>query len=72
MRRYLYELRKKNNMTQQDVADMLRISRQYYGFVEKGERKQEMSISMMCKLSEVFNVPVSELISSERDFSAAG
>lgn len=72
MRRYLYELRKQNKMTQQDVADRLKISRQYYGFVENGERKQEMSISMLCKLSEVFDVSVSELIEAERNFSAAG
>ena len=59
-------------MTQQDVADKLNISHSYYSMIEKGERKQEMSISMLCKLSEVFDVSVSELIEAERNFSAAG
>lgn len=71
MRRYLYELRKLNKMTQQDVADRLKISRQYYGFVENGERKKEMSISMLYSFAEIFNAPVAELIEAERNFSAA-
>lgn len=71
MRRYLYELRKQNKMTQQDVADRLKISRQYYGFVENGERKQEMSISMLCSFAEIFNTTVADLVEAERNFSAA-
>ena len=72
MRNYLKSIRNEKKMTQQDVADKLNISHTYYSMIEKGERKQEMSISMLCKLSEVFDVSVSELIEAERNFSAAG
>ncbi|CDC08614.1 helix-turn-helix protein [Clostridium sp. CAG:413] len=72
MRNYLKSIRNEKKMTQQDVADKLNISHSYYSMIEKGERKQEMSISMLCKLSEVFDVSVSELIEAERNFSAAG
>lgn len=72
MRNYLKSIRNEKKMTQQDVADKLNISHSYYSMIEKGERKQEMSISMLCKLSEVFDVSVSDLIEAERNFSAAG
>ena len=72
MRNYLKSIRNEKKMTQQDVADKLNISHSYYSMIEKGERKQEMSISMLCKLSEVFDVSGSELIEAERNFSAAG
>ena len=72
MRNYLKSIRNEKKMTQQDVADKLNISHSYYSMIEKGERKQEISISMLCKLSEVFDVSVSELIEAERNFSAAG
>lgn len=71
MRNYLKSIRNEKKMTQQDVADKLNISHSYYSMIEKGERKQEMSISMLCKLSEVFDVSVSDLIEAERNFSAA-
>lgn len=72
MREYLKTLRIGKNLTQAKAAKELDISESYYCLIEKGERKQEMSISMLCKLSEVFDVSVSDLIEAERNFSAAG
>lgn len=72
MRTYLKQEREMLGFTQQYVAEKVGISTQYYSLIERGERKQEMSISMLCKLSEVFDVSVSELIEAERNFSAAG
>ena len=38
MRKWLIEIRQKNDLTQEQVATMCGISRQYYSFVERGER----------------------------------
>lgn len=68
MRTYLKKKREDNGFTQQYVAEKVGISTQYYSLIERGERKQEMNISMLCKLAEIFGVPVSELIAAERKF----
>lgn len=68
LRSYLIDRRKKAGMTQHNVAVRLNMSRQYYSLIERGERKQEMNISLLCKLAEIFGVPVSELIAAEREF----
>ena len=69
MRKYLKTIRNEKNMTQQFVADKLNISFSYYSMIENGERKQEMSLSMLCKLAEIFGIPLSDLITAERKFS---
>lgn len=69
MRDYLKTIRNEKKMTQQVVADKLNISYSYYSMIESGERKQEMSLSMLCKLAEVLDVPLSDLIAAERQFS---
>ncbi len=68
MRNYLIDKRKDAGITQHSVAAKLNMSRQYYSLIERGERKREMNISMLCKLAEIFSVPVSELITAEREF----
>ena len=69
MREYLKTIRNEKKMSQQVVADKLNISHSYYSMIENGERKQEMSLSMLCKLAEVLGVPLSDLIAAERNFS---
>lgn len=69
MRKYLKTLRTTKNLTQAEVAKELDISESYFCLIEKGERKESLSVSVLCKLAEVFNVPVSDLIEAERKFS---
>lgn len=45
MRQYLVSLRNEHGYSQQDVADKLNISRQYYQMIETGERQKKMDIS---------------------------
>ncbi len=42
MRAYLVELRKKHDLSQQDVADYVGISRQYYNAIENGIRQKKI------------------------------
>ena len=38
MRNWLIEIRKEKNLSQDDVATLCGISRQYYSFIERGDR----------------------------------
>ena len=69
MRKYLVDQRKKAGMSQQDVATKLKISRQYYSAIENAERQKDISVSTLYKLAEIFGVPLSDLITAERQFS---
>ncbi len=65
MRKYLKDLRNQQNKSQQDVADAVGITRQYYNMIEAGERQPDMSLSTMQKLSEAFGVPVTRIVEEE-------
>lgn len=42
-RTWLADIRNNLNMTHQDVADKINVSRQYYGMIENGERDPSVS-----------------------------
>ena len=48
------ELRINKNITQQMVADVVGITRQYYNMIETGERQKKLSIDIARKLADVF------------------
>lgn len=50
----LVELRNKNNLSQQDVADYLQVSRSTYGMYE--QCKREMDYSSLVKLADFYKV----------------
>lgn len=53
-------LRKKHQMTQQQVADAIGIGMQAYAYYEKEER--DPSPATLCKLADLFNVTIDELL----------
>lgn len=53
-------LRKKQNLTQQQVADAIGIGMQAYAYYEKEER--DPSPDTLCKLADFFNVSLDELL----------
>ena len=55
-RDYLVELRLKHKETQQDVADAVNISRQYYAMIESGERQKRMDMLLISSLSSHFKL----------------
>lgn len=65
VREYLIEAREKAGLTQQDVANRIGISRQYYQMVETGERKKRMDLSLAGVLSVVLNIPIAEIVQRE-------
>lgn len=65
VREYLIEAREKAGLTQQDVANRIGISRQYYQMVETGERQKRMGLSLAGVLSVVLNIPIAEIVQRE-------
>lgn len=65
VREYLIEAREKAGLTQQDVANRIGISRQYYQMVETGERQKRMGLSLAGGLSVVLNIPIAEIVQRE-------
>ena len=51
MRKWLIELREKKNATQEQIATLCGISRQYYGFIEQGTRN--VPVKTAKKIAEV-------------------
>lgn len=65
VREYLIEAREKAGLTQQDVANRIGISRQYYQMIETGERQKRMDLSLVGGLSVVLNIPIAEIVQRE-------
>ena len=65
VREYLIEAREKAGLTQQDVANRIGISRQYYQMVETGERQKRMDLSLAGGLSGGLNIPIAEIVQRE-------
>lgn len=65
MRSYLKILREERGLSQQNVADAIGISQQYYNMIENGERQQKMDVPLLKKLALVFKVSVEYILEQE-------
>ncbi|MEG0894415.1 MAG: helix-turn-helix domain-containing protein [Oscillospiraceae bacterium] len=61
----LKELRLKNNLTQEKLANELSISRSAYTRYENGERN--LSISLIKKISDFYNISIDALLDNDTD-----
>lgn len=66
MRKYLKALRKNIGLSQQDVAEKLSISRQYYCSIENGSRQKDLDTSLVIKLSTLFSISAEEILKQEQ------
>lgn len=66
MRSYLVDLREKHGESQQDVADALGISRQYYQMIETGERQKKMDTTLVVGIAQHFSISAAEIIECEQ------
>ena len=62
--KFIAELRKEKNMTQQDLADLIPVSREAVSKWERGKSCPNNQI--LIKFSEIFNISIEELIYGER------
>lgn len=61
MREYLVELRNRKGLSQQDVADKLGITRQYYQMIESGERQKHLDLSLAGRLAALLGVTIMDI-----------
>ena len=69
MRQYLVSLRNEHGYSQQDVADRLNISRQYYQMIETGERQKKMDISLASSIATLYGISVMDVENFEKAIS---
>lgn len=55
------ELRKKQALTQDELADYAGVDRTYIGYIENG--RQNITISMLCKIANVLKVSLLDIVS---------
>ena len=55
----IYNLRKKKNLSQEDLAKLSGVSSSHIGYIENGER--EPTISVLCKLAKALKVSILDL-----------
>ena len=60
----LKELREKNNLTQEDLANSLAVSRQAVCMWERGERTPKVSV--LTKIAKTFGVSLDHMINGEK------
>lgn len=63
MKNYVYELRKKNKFTQEELAKKLGVTRQTIISIEQG--KYIASLPLALKMAKIFDIPVEELFCLE-------
>lgn len=61
MREWLKNLRKQNNITQSDMADLLGISQNYYCNIENGVRAPHLTLPLASQISDIFDIPLSKI-----------
>ena len=66
MREWLKELRQEKRFSQQDVAERLKITQQYYALIENGKRQSNLDLVMISRLAEAFEVSIGYIIEQEQ------
>ena len=65
MRNHLKELRQKENISQDDLASALKVSRQTINSIETG--KFDPSLKLVMKMTKHFNVPLEQIFIYEEE-----
>lgn len=69
MRQYLVDLRVQHGLSQQDVANRLGISRQYYQMIENGERQKHLALSLASSFAVLYGVSVMDIEHHEMELA---
>lgn len=69
MRKYLINLRNEYGLSQQDVAQKLGISRQYYQMIENGERQKHLALPLASSIATLYGISVIDVERYEREMS---
>ena len=61
MREWLQKARINAGMTQQETADKLKLTRQYYSMIEIGQRQKSLDILLAKKIGDLFNISLDQI-----------
>lgn len=70
MREWLKKLRISKGLSQQFVSKKINVTQQYYSSIENGERQKDLDLSLVLKLSKLFDVSVDYIIAEEEKLKA--
>lgn len=65
-RLWLKNLRKKNELTQAEMADLLGISQNFYSNIENGKRRKKLPMDMAASIATIFDITLNEVWKSEQ------
>ena len=60
IREKIRKYRKEQNLTQQDLADMAELSREYICDIESSKRGKHLTIAVLGRVAEALNVDITE------------
>ncbi len=63
----LQKLRKLNDLSQEQMAEMLNMSKNGYGKLERGESK--ITVEHLQHIANVFNIDIADLLKEDREFT---
>ena len=65
MRKWLKDLRTEHGYTMAQMGEKLDISEGYYSYIENGERKKKMDLTLAAKLANIFCLPIQQIVEFE-------
>ena len=66
MREYMKKARVALGMSQQNVADAVGVTRQYYQQIESGSRQSALDISLATKLASILHLSLEQISDYEK------
>ncbi len=63
----LQKLRKTQHLSQEQMAEMMGMSKNGYGKLERGESR--ITVEHLQQIAQVFNIDVADLLKEDRDFT---
>lgn len=67
MRNWLKTLRENRGLSQDKLANALGINRVYYNMIENGKRQADMSLSLMQKIADFFELSLDDIAELEKE-----
>ena len=67
MRKWMKEKRMEIGLTQQNVADSIGISKQYYQQIENGKRQKDLCTSLIMGIADCFKISAVDVVNFEKE-----
>ena len=71
-RDYLKALRTERNLTTQEVAEAIGISKQYYSMIETGISQKRMDLTLVRRIADFFGVSIEWVAEQEKQLEETG